>query len=234
MSEPNQFRVADTFGGPVDTDYGPVPGCVRGTCPHARMAHDVWDDGDPMPRCGAPGCDCGEVTAAIVREFPAYYLDGPGREFLTDAILQEVQNSAPQGVSHCPQVEPAQDLPVRPFRDLMEPTGLLWLINRTVFHPRGFALALVFADDDRQQPVGWQLVGNGTQVWTYDPAETANEADRFQAVTTLFDRLRLQAFEQQDEQAAGEMQAAIDELVSLGLVEVVDDADHDADTTTDR
>jgi hypothetical protein len=117
-----------------------------------------------------------------------------GLSALADNINGATTSDRPD-VSQCPRVEPAADRAVRPFRDLMEDTGLLWLINRTVFHPRGFALALVFADEDRQQPVGWQLVGDGTQVWTYDPAEHATEADRFHAVTNTFYELQ-QAAEQ--------------------------------------
>jgi hypothetical protein len=129
--------------------------------------------------------------------------------------------------NQCPRVEPAHDRDVRPFRDLMEDTGLLWLINRTVFHPRGCALALVFADDDRQQPVGWQLVGDGTQVWLYDPAEAAAEAERFDSATRTFDRLRLQAFDQLSKQADSELQEAIDELTRLGIVEMVNEGNSD-------
>jgi len=128
-------------------------------------------------------------------------------------------DDATANVSQCPRVEPAHDRDARPFRELMEDTGLLWLINRMVFHPRGFALALVFADDERHEPVGWQLVGNGTQVWVYDPAELATEAERFAAATRTFDEPRFRAVLA----AESEMQSAIDELVQLGLVEVVDD-----------
>lgn len=43
-------------------------------------------------------------------------------------------------------------------------SGLLWLINRTVFHPHGFALALVAGEDG--SIAGWQLTGDGTEpVW---------------------------------------------------------------------
>lgn len=79
MSEPVPWPVAGTPGGQVMTDHGAVPGCVRGTCTHARLAHDVWDVADPVPRCGADGCGCGQLTRAIVRDFPGYYLTGPGR-----------------------------------------------------------------------------------------------------------------------------------------------------------
>jgi hypothetical protein len=60
-----------------------------------------------------------------------------------------------------------KDLPVRPFGELRD-SGLLWLINRVVFHPRGFALALVMRDGD---PVGWKLLGDGTEVWRFEGDE---------------------------------------------------------------
>lgn len=65
----------------------------------------------------------------------------------------------------------------RPFAELRD-HGLLWLINRAVLHPRGFALALHVADDG--QVTGWSLVGDGTEPWQY--AEEADEDQRFQAV----------------------------------------------------
>jgi hypothetical protein len=49
--------------------------------------------------------------------------------------------------------------------DDLRSTGLLWLINTTVFHPRGFALALHF--DDGGDCTGWSLLGDGQERWTY-------------------------------------------------------------------
>lgn len=43
--------------------------------------------------------------------------------------------------------------------------GLLWLINRVVFHPRGFGLAMVI--DDAGSCLGWQLQGDGTEPWSF-------------------------------------------------------------------
>ena len=53
----------------------------------------------------------------------------------------------------------------RPFADL-RPTGLLWLINVTVFHPRGYALALHFEDAEHQVCTGWSLMGDGSESWS--------------------------------------------------------------------
>jgi hypothetical protein len=51
----------------------------------------------------------------------------------------------------------------RPLEELRE-SGLLWLINRTVFHPRGYALSLHYEGD---RAVGWSLEGDGTEAWRY-------------------------------------------------------------------
>lgn len=48
--------------------------------------------------------------------------------------------------------------PTRPWAELSS-SGLLWLINRVVFHPRGFALG---ASAD-----GWMLLGDGTEPWAF-------------------------------------------------------------------
>lgn len=45
-------------------------------------------------------------------------------------------------------------------------TGLLWLINRVVFHPRGFALALD-VDAATGDVRGWFLQGDGSECWTF-------------------------------------------------------------------
>ena len=69
------------------------------------------------------------------------------------------------------------ELPVRPFEDL-SPSGLLWLINRVVFHPRGYALAL--EADDAGTITGWKLLGDGREPWTMgDEVDEANAARVF-------------------------------------------------------
>lgn len=71
----------------------------------------------------------------------------------------------------------------RPFAQLRD-SGLLWLINRTVFHPRGFALGFVLRDGEA---IGWTLQGDGTEPWTF----TAPEDQHFQnAEATLQGRAR--------------------------------------------
>lgn len=58
---------------------------------------------------------------------------------------------------------------VRPFAEMSD-EGLLWLINRACFHPRGYALA--FHKDDDGNVTGWSMLGDGSEVWTF-----TNEAD---------------------------------------------------------
>lgn len=67
----------------------------------------------------------------------------------------------------------------RPFAELSD-TGLLWLINRVVLHPRGFALGLV--KDENGDATGWALVGDGSEPWWFNAGE---EQAQFEAVTKL-------------------------------------------------
>ena len=59
--------------------------------------------------------------------------------------------------------EPAQGRG-RPLAELSD-TGLLWLINRVVLHPRGFALALRRKADG--EVTGWTMEGDGTECWSF-------------------------------------------------------------------
>jgi hypothetical protein len=71
------------------------------------------------------------------------------------------------------------------FDDLTkESTGLLWLINRTCFHPRGFALAL---HRDEGNVVGWSLEGDGSECWNFSE-DTDDEC--FARVEAFLDSLR--------------------------------------------
>lgn len=49
--------------------------------------------------------------------------------------------------------------------DNLRNTSMLWLINRAVFHPRGYALALTY--DSRGNCIGWQLMGDGSEVFAF-------------------------------------------------------------------
>lgn len=65
--------------------------------------------------------------------------------------------------------------------DELRGTGLLWLINRVVMHPRGYALAIHHDEDGRA--IGWTLLGDDTEPWSFSPAEDEREK-------ALFDKLK--------------------------------------------
>lgn len=67
--------------------------------------------------------------------------------------------------------------------DKLREYGVLWLINRVVFHPRGFALALEY-EDGEAQPFGWSINGDGTEVWRFGD-DTPTEDELFQKVELL-------------------------------------------------
>jgi hypothetical protein len=58
-----------------------------------------------------------------------------------------------------------EERPLLSFEALRE-EGILWLINRVVFHPRGYALALVY--DGEPEIKGWTLQGDGSEPWQFD------------------------------------------------------------------
>jgi len=63
--------------------------------------------------------------------------------------------------------------PGHPFAEF-QAEGLLWLVNRVVFHPRGYALA--FHVDDDMNVIGWSLQGDGTETWDFRlPPTTEDE-----------------------------------------------------------
>lgn len=72
-----------------------------------------------------------------------------------------------QDPKFCPDVTRHEGAVVFDFKRLSE-YGVLWLINRVVFHPRGYALALVYSDDDGNvDPIGWRIEGDGSEVWRF-------------------------------------------------------------------
>jgi hypothetical protein len=66
-------------------------------------------------------------------------------------------------------VEPAsEEVPARSFTEFRE-LGLLWLVNRQVFHPRGYALAFNMGKDG--EVLGWTILGDGSEAWTFASEE---------------------------------------------------------------
>lgn len=77
------------------------------------------------------------------------------------------------------------DEPSFDFRRLSD-YGVLWLINRVVFHPRGFALALNY-EDGNDEPVGWSIVGDGSEPWTFTDGI---DDEKFAEIEGLLDQAR--------------------------------------------
>ncbi len=73
----------------------------------------------------------------------------------------------------------------RPTRSLdeLQDSGILWLINRQCFHPRGFALAL--HKDDQGNVIGWSIEGDGSEPWEF--ASEVNDKRFVQVEQTLQD-----------------------------------------------
>ncbi len=75
----------------------------------------------------------------------------------------------------------------RPFSELRN-RGVLWAVNKTLFHPRGYALAFHYDDDEAAtEPTGWSIFGNSSEVWTM----TEEMDDRgFAAFEALLEEVR--------------------------------------------
>lgn len=68
--------------------------------------------------------------------------------------------------------------------DLLD-DGLLWLINASVFHPRGFALA------QNWETGALTMAGDGSEPWTFP--DTPEIHEKFRAAEAFFQRARLAA-----------------------------------------
>lgn len=65
--------------------------------------------------------------------------------------------------------------------------GLLWYVNASLFHPRGFALAV----RRRQgQPYEFRLLGDGSEPWRFDPSTEPTAGELFRRVNAMFGRAR--------------------------------------------
>jgi hypothetical protein len=67
----------------------------------------------------------------------------------------------------------------RPLYDMRE-TGVLWAINRVLFHPRGFSLALV-VEPGTENVIGWLLTNHGDEIITFGPGDEDVEFAAFEA-----------------------------------------------------
>jgi hypothetical protein len=65
-----------------------------------------------------------------------------------------------------PGPAPAPRADSRPLIELSS-SGVLWLVNRVVFHPRGFALALDVTRPETGEVLGWAIQGDGSGPWSF-------------------------------------------------------------------
>lgn len=55
--------------------------------------------------------------------------------------------------------------------------GLVWLVNTSVLHPRGLALAIHL--DDAGEPLGLSIVGEGDEPWIFGDDQVDDEGEPF-------------------------------------------------------
>jgi len=65
----------------------------------------------------------------------------------------------------------------RSFKEFRE-AGLLWALNRYALHPQGFAVSFTF-DSETCEVLGWDLLGDGTEAWTFDEETDDSGFERF-------------------------------------------------------
>jgi hypothetical protein len=129
--------------------------------------------------------------------------------------------------------------------------GLLWLVNCAVFHPRGYALAVHYAelpeiegetDDERRsryrteveagnvEAIGWSIIGDGTEAWYFDnpPDDPGMRDRRFQAVLDLLAEAA-QADRERAQAAAWEAAQARDRAVPAAVEDVPPEGVHDVE-----
>lgn len=87
--------------------------------------------------------------------------------------------------------------PVYPMTDFRG-RGVLWMLNRVVFHPRGFAIGLHWADDvtveqieaNEVEPIGFSIQGDGKEVWAFGQEPDWSEDAPFAVFEAMLDEAR--------------------------------------------
>ena len=152
------------------------------SCGHPAEAfvHQSSGPGDPIVYCA--WCkdvrDAEAKAARVVRLFAEVAHETPGVAWGYDASgIHMYEPNEPNGCPICEALdavlvsvksitgdklsEQEREALAR-FRD----TGLMWLVNTSLLHPRGFALALELTGDGI--PLGLSVVGDGSEPWAYD------------------------------------------------------------------
>ena len=90
--------------------------------------------------------------------------------------------------------------------------GVLWAMNRYIFHPRGFALALIYPDDASLsdiengycQPTGWEMLGDGTEIWSFSQDCDEDGFKKFKGFLSELEKTALQEKIQAKEKSKNE------------------------------
>lgn len=118
--------------------------------PRIVRGWEIWMATSPTPTAAELLDVLDQMLEADINvAIPSFLVELPG-------LAQEIDRKASPG---------------RPFRELSE-SGLLWLINAIVFHPRGFALGMSM-DTWTGEVTGWDVLGAGAEPWRY--ADDMNE-----------------------------------------------------------
>lgn len=137
---------------------------------YGQAEHHQHKKGSKWERIpGCPGCggEYGADPATVTEEDRAYWREQEEGEeaFGLCYLCRNGEHSRCLGVPcecECDYAAPVatDEQKVRSFAEFRD-SGLLWLVNRVVFHPRGYALAFHF--DDEGVVTGWSLLGNGSE-----------------------------------------------------------------------
>lgn len=130
----------------------------------------------------------GHQTVGPVRHCQQGWEDGPtwSDSWCTQCAPNHVHlGDLPCGLAEDPPNDPPEETEIElhhPFAHLID-SGLLWLINRTVFHPRGYAVSIHL--DSEGNAVGWSLMGDGDEPWSFAPEMQEREHELFRKIREL-------------------------------------------------
>lgn len=151
--------------------------------------------GEEEVRCGTTFDD--EYYQVICPHEPVYGGDIIPLENVGTPMTREQWDAAHQSKDFGDEVDIRED-------------GILWMLNRTVFHPRGFALGI---NEDRS---GLFLTGDGLEPWRYDESMDTIENGLFAAFEAMLERRREQAASMKEDREVAS-QLAYSQAIEQGL-----------------
>lgn len=117
-------------------------------------------------------------AARVVELFAEIAHETPGTNWGLDASgIHVYEKNEPGGCPVCEAIDAVmagggigdmttltseQRATLRAFRE----SGLLWLVNTSILHPRGYAIAMQLSDHG--EPLGMMVDGDGVEPWAYD------------------------------------------------------------------